>query len=195
MLAAFLVENRIATREQNIQATATVYVPTTPTDNAESTDPSESTEPTQTTAPVEQTAPDFIITDAAGKTYGILNFKGRPTILCFWNADSKDAVKELEIFQELYDLYKDQIHLLMIHRTTEEEDKETAQAFLRTTSYTFPVYFDTLQSAATAYQVTQVPTSYFMNGDGILKARSKGHLDPSALPKVMEAIDLSYTAQ
>ena len=38
--------------------------------------------------------------------------------------------------------------------------------FLEETGYTFPVYFDTHQSAAIAYGVTSIPATYFINEKG-----------------------------
>ena len=182
VLGALLFEQNLVNKEQSIQATATTYVPTTA--------PLVSTQPTKATEPEVITAPDFVITDSEGKTYGVKNFKGRPTVICFWTFGSKDALRELDVFQELHELYGNRIHLLMIHRTDETETKEAAEAFLLTQRYTFPVYFDTLGSAATAYKVTKSPTSYFMTATNILKARSVGRLDAGALPKALEAIGI-----
>ena len=187
LLAVLLVERNLTQKEQNIQATATVYVPTTaplPT--------TDDSQPTQPTEPEAVTAPEFVITDKDGRTYGILNFKGNPTILCFWTAK---AEKELDRMQEFYELYGDVANFVMLHMTSQEETKEEALAFLQEKDYTFPVYFDTLGSAVTAYKVTVSPTSYFMTSENVLTARAKGALDPAALPKVLESIGLSYTEE
>lgn len=184
LLAVLLFESNLTKKEQSIQATATVYVPTTAT--------TPSTEPTEPTEPKKVTAPEFIITDKDGRTYGILNFKGRPTILCFWTTK---AAEELDLMQEFYTLYGEAANFVMIHMTDQEETREDALAFLAQKDYGFPVYFDTLGSAVTAYKVTTSPTTYFMDADNVLTARAKGRLDPAAIPEALATIGLRYTEE
>ena len=173
LLAVLLVERNLTQKEQNIQATATVYVPTTaplPT--------TDDSQPTQPTEPEAVTAPEFVITDKDGRTYGILNFKGNPTILCFWTAK---AEKELDRMQEFYELYGDVANFVMLHMTSQEETKEEALAFLQEKDYTFPVYFDTQLSGAMAYGVVGIPATYFIDAEGYVVAGANSALDYATL--------------
>lgn len=182
LLGVMLFERHQARKEQNLHATATVYIPTTTT-----VPPT-----TEATEPPVVTAPEFIIADRDNRTYGILNFKGKPTILCFWK---KEAEEELNLMQEFFDLYGEQANFVMIHLTDEAETKEDALAFVAQKGYTFPVYFDPMNTAADAYEVTLVPTTYFMNAKNVLKAHAQGALDKSALPTVLAEIGLTITAE
>jgi hypothetical protein len=47
--------------------------------------------------------------------------------------------------------------------------------------YTFPVYYDTLYSAAMAYGVNAVPVTYFIDASGQLVAYGQGALDAATL--------------
>jgi hypothetical protein len=108
-------------------------------------------------------------------------------ILCFWGLNDADTVSELDLFHEFYKLYGQEAHFVMVHRST-AESKENAMAFLARKQYPFPVYFDTLGSAARAYKVDNLLTTYFLNAEGRLIARATGKLEPANLPKVLDAI-------
>lgn len=211
LLTAFLIDASITARDNRIQATATVYTPAAPTEAPPTTAPitmpptspttapptvpggtTPTTAPTAPTEPEYQIGPDFVIVDAENKGYSIQNFRGKPMILCFWGLNDANTVSELDLFHEFYKLYGQEAHFVMVHRST-AESKENAMAFLARKQYPFPVYFDTLGSAARAYKVDNLLTTYFLNAEGRLIARATGKLEPANLPKVLDAIGLHTT--
>lgn len=63
------------------------------------------------------------------------------------------------------------------------ETLESAQAYLEETGITAPAYFDTSYSAAIAYGVTSLPTTYFIDAQGGAVARAMGAIDADTLQK------------
>lgn len=132
-------------------------------------------------------APDFQIVDAKGKTYGPQDFADKPVVLCFWASWSSASTKTLALYQSAYEQYGEQYHFVMVSRVDgQKETMETAQAYLETKNYTFPVYFDTDGKAADAYEVDGLPYTYYLNGEGDVVAYARGAVTEESLARGME---------
>ena len=127
------------------------------------------------------TAPDFTVYDASGKAHKLSDFKGKPVVVNFWASWCGPCKIELPSFQAQWEKYGDQVEFLMVNLVDNaSETLASAQDYLATTDYTFPVYFDTEQSAAYTYAVYSIPTTIFVDADGNLVNRVSGiiNLDP-----------------
>lgn len=179
LLIAFLVgvmifERAQAARERAYLATASSYTPTTTT-------------PPTTTAPAPALAPEFSVIDEENEIYTLSDFIGKPLVLCFWNADNQDSRQELVVLSDLQEQYPDTLTVAAIHVTG---DKAAALSYLQTEDLSIPVYFDESGEAAKAYSINEYPTTYFIDKDGVLKARSRGNIDASDIPTALERIGL-----
>ena len=67
------------------------------------------------------------------------------------------------------------------------ETVESASAYIAENGYTFLVYYDTDSSAAYAYSVYSLPTTYFIDADGYVVAHGRGALD---LDTIKTGIDM-----
>ena len=80
-------------------------------------------------------------------------------------------------FEDAYQEYGDTIAFLMVNLTDGyQETVESASAFMDGTAYTFPVYYDTALEAASAYGVSAVPVTYFIDANGGIIAMGQGSL-------------------
>ena len=61
------------------------------------------------------------------------------------------------------------------------ETVETAKKYIADQGYTFPIYFDTEQEAAYTYGVSAIPTTYFINAQGIPVAYAAGAITAAHL--------------
>ncbi len=125
---------------------------------------------------------DFTVYDETGKEYKLSDFKGKPIVLNFWASWCPPCISEMPHFNETYLKYKDKIHFLMINSTDgSRETLETAQAYLKDKNYSFTVLYDTKQYASYTYQVSSLPTTYFIDKDGYLVVHAKGAIDQETL--------------
>lgn len=181
-LAGVMVFERMqAAREQALLATASAYIP-----SATTTVPT--ADPTTATAP--NTAPALSVTDKDGKVYTLDDFVGKPTVFCFWSAASTPSKQELAILEELCRDYPDTLNVAAIHVSSTTAGKTAALAFLEEQGYLFPAYFDITGDAAKAYTISQYPTTYFLDQNGVLKARSRGSINAGDIPVALERIGL-----
>ena len=136
----------------------------------------------ETTEPQTYPAPDFTLHDIDDKEYKLSDFRGKPVILNFWASWCGPCQMEMPDFQEMYGLYGEEIHFLMVNMTDGvRETVEKASGFIAEKGFTFPVYYDVYQEAAETYGVMSLPTTYFIDAEGNLVAQGRGMLNQEAL--------------
>lgn len=133
-------------------------------------------------------APDFTVYDKDGNEVKLSQYKGKPIVLNFWASWCPPCKSEMPDFQEKYEELGDKVQFLMINSTGGRETVDTAFAFIDEKEYTFPVMFDTKMSAATAYGVYSLPTTYFIDSNGNVVAGASGALSAENLQKGIELI-------
>lgn len=112
-------------------------------------------------------APDFTVLDKDGNTVKLSDFRGKPVVLNFWATWCPPCKQELPDFNQAAETYKDEIVFLMVNLTDGQRDTvDSVKVFVADNGYTFPVYFDTAYSAASAYRIESIPTTYFINAKG-----------------------------
>ena len=127
-------------------------------------------------------APNFTVYDEFGKQVNLSDFKGKPVVLNFWASWYGPCKSEMPAFEAAYKELGDEIHFLMINLTDgRRETVGTAQEFLDTTDYTFPVYYDLDLSAAMQYTSNSIPITYFINSDGEMVAYASGAISADML--------------
>ena len=149
-------------------------------DQQESADEKE--EPTQ--------VPDFTVYDIDGNKAKLSDFFGKPIILNFWASWCGPCQSEMPDFDKAYQELGDEIAFLMVNMTDgSRETVETASGFIQNQGYSFPVFYDTDQDAATTYGAYSLPTTYFIDEEGYGIARATGAIDEETLQK---GIDMIY---
>ncbi|MBR3955433.1 MAG: redoxin domain-containing protein [Clostridia bacterium] len=134
-------------------------------------------------------APDFTVYDADGTAHKLSDYKGKPVVVNFWASWCGPCKIELPAFQDKWEEYGDQVEFLMVNLVDNASETLTsAQNFLATTDYTFPVYFDTEQSAAYTYSIYSIPTTIFVDADGNLVNTAKGMLSHEMLDQYIQAL-------
>jgi len=139
----------------------------------------ESADPTEQTQPEgRKDAPNIRFTDAEGNTHTLEEFRGKPVVINFWASWSGPSYRELAMFQEAYNDYKEQVYFLMINVTSDDQEtREQADRMISEGGYTFPVYYDEDASAANDFEVVTVPTTFFVDSNGKAIAYAAGELN------------------
>lgn len=137
----------------------------------------------------ESFAPDFTVYDLEGNAVKLSDFRGKPVVVNFWSSRCGPCKSEMPDFEKANDDLGEEICFLMVNMTDGYWDTvESASAFIEENGYTFPVFYDTDSSAAAAYGVNSLPTTYFIDAEGHGVAYGRGAMSLETLMRGIEMI-------
>ena len=124
-------------------------------------------------------APAITVVDLSGNKVTLASLRGKVVALNFWYAACEPCKIEMPALQRSYDKYKGQGFVVLGVDVT--DDAATASAFVRAVGITYPVVRDQSFQTVTAYNVTDTPSTFFIDRGGVIRAKAVGALDLSTL--------------
>jgi len=129
------------------------------------------------TAPVEGTqignlAPDFQLQNLDGQTVFLGDLRNKPVLINFWATWCPPCRGEMSYIQEIYEEWSDKGLVLLAINIGESSSK--AEEFLQSNNLSFTVLLDTKQAIAQRYHITGIPTTFFIDKDGIIQGKVIG---------------------
>jgi peroxiredoxin len=119
-----------------------------------------------------QYAPDFTLQSIDGPTVNLSDFRGRPVMLIFWQINCSACQFQMPFTQALYNkTSNDSLAVLTINVGDRAID---VKDYMASRGITYPVLLDTQRKVAQTYGIVGVPTTFFIDGQGILKAYQIG---------------------
>ncbi len=113
-------------------------------------------------------APDFTLNTLTGETYTLSELKGKAVLVNLWATWCPPCRAEMPAIQKIYDEYKDQgLVVLAIDMTTQDNPLNIAP-FAEEFGLNFPILLDETGDISLAYQLRSLPSSFFINRDGII---------------------------
>jgi len=135
-----------------------------------SASPAESMTGGQVPAPqVGFLAPGFNLPALGGGTISTDGLLGQPLVINFWASWCPPCRSEMPALQRVYDEYQDQGLVLLGINATNQDSISAATEFAEEYGLTFPNVFDTGGRATNDYQVRSLPTTFFVDREGIIQ--------------------------
>ena len=118
-------------------------------------------------------APDFTLRSNSGKNLKLSEFRGQVVLLNFWASWCGPCRQEMPALEKLQKRYgKLGFTVLGVNV---EEDSTQAKRMLREIRVSFPILYDTQNTASKLYQVSAMPTTVIIDRDGNMRYLHKGY--------------------
>lgn len=136
---------------------------------------------------IGQEAPEFELATLSGDVIRLSQYQGQPRLIYFGTSWCPGCRQEASLLQSLHENYPE-LRVLLVNRN---EGPGPVQAFADEFGLTFPIALDRNGKAAKSYRVYGIPSVFFVDGDGIIQARSVGTPLETQLEKALPAVGVT----
>lgn len=123
-------------------------------------------------ARVGEPGPDFELEDLRGQTISLRNLRGSPVMLNFWATWCPACRAEMPYLQQTYEEWSDKGLVLLAINIG--ESRATIEQFMLSNNLSLPVLLDIREVVARKYNITAIPTTLFIDKDGIIQEKIIG---------------------
>ena len=123
-------------------------------------------------AQVGNLAPDFELDDLDGNPVRLSDLRGKPVMLNFWATWCGPCRSEMADIQRVYEEWAAE-DLVLLTVNMGGTSSRVAE-FLEAQELSLPVLLDTKQDVAGSYNIRYVPTTFFIDEDGVIQAVKVG---------------------
>lgn len=114
-------------------------------------------------------APNFTLPDFNNIEISLADLKGFPIIINFWATWCPPCRSEMPALQSVYQKYKDHGLIVLAVNTTYQDSIDKVSTFVSDNNLTFPILLDGTSQSSTDYQIRSLPTTFFIDKDGIIQ--------------------------
>ncbi len=129
---------------------------------------SDSTEPDAVPAP-GRPAPDFQLQSLDGETVSLDSLRGQPVMVNFWASGCGPCRMEMPFIQEVFEDPDWVEQGLVILAVNLGESPSEARKFMESNNLSFTVLLDAKKEVMRMYNISGIPTTYFIDKDGIIR--------------------------
>lgn len=143
----------------------------------------------KTGSEIGQQAPDFSLVRAdTGETVALSDLRGKTVVVNFWATWCAPCRAEMP---DLEAAYRERLEAgdLVILGVNQEESAERVNQFVADLGLTFPIVLDRDAAVRKRYSVLGLPATFFIDRDGIIRARAYGPVFGNLLPDGIAAAD------
>jgi len=160
--------------------------------SVEDTDQNDTTQNNASTKTIEinpnvTEAIDFTLKDLDGKELKLSDLKGKKVFLNFWATWCPPCKAEMPEIEKLYQETKDTD--LVIVAVEIGEPLDTVKSFIDSNKYSFKVLLDSDQSVASNYNITSIPTSFFIDEEGNIVSKRVGAMNIDEMKEYIKTLD------
>ncbi|MDR3435638.1 TlpA disulfide reductase family protein [Telmatospirillum sp.] len=140
----------------------------------------------QTVATTSAEAPELAAIDLGDRAVKLADYRDKVVLVTFWLNGCGPCLAEFPGVEAIYRRHKDQG--LAVLAVNLGQDKTMIEATLRKVPVTFPFLADPLGITAKRYGVEGAPTTFLIDGKGIVRERLDGPLPLDDLERKIQAL-------
>lgn len=114
------------------------------------------------------------------------DWTGKPVVIRFWADWCKSCEGEMKFLEAAYQRHRDKD--LQIIAINAGQDKAAVGAFVKGIGITYPALLDEDSAIARKYGVVGLPTTYFVDAGGIVRAKVVGEADEATFDRHVLAL-------
>ena len=123
-------------------------------------------------ARVGSQAPDFQLNNLDGHSISLSDLRGKPVFINFWATWCSPCRSEMPYIQEIYEEWSGKG--LVVLAINIGESPSQVEEFMESQNLSFPVLLDTGKNIAQKYNIQGIPTSFFVDKDGVVQEKIIG---------------------
>jgi peroxiredoxin len=151
-----------------------------------SREPAGATTFTLTEAPLAgHLAPDFTLTSLDGETITLSRYAGKPVVLNYWATWCPPCRIEMPHFQRASEEYNGRVIFLGINQA---ESEQLIRDFRAEYGLTYPLLLDPDLTAHNLYSVLNLPTTVFIDAQGVVREVIVGTVNAAVLQDRIERL-------
>jgi peroxiredoxin len=132
---------------------------------------------------------DFQLPDLAGDLHTLAQHQGQVVVLNFWTSWCPPCREEMPALQRAYDRYGEQGLVVLGVNWTQVDERRDVEAFVSEIGLTFPILLDEQgQVAEGLYNILGLPTTIFIDRQGIVREVNIGALDLAQLESKVKSM-------
>jgi len=136
-----------------------------------------------TPAPQPALAPDFTLQTLEGRKVKLSDYRGQVVLLNTWATWCPPCRAEMPILEAYYREHKEDGFVVLA--VNSQESAGAVATFIQAESFTFPVLLDLEGVVMDEYRVQGLPTSFFIDREGVLREVWSGQLPPARLKELV----------
>ncbi|MBS1129830.1 MAG: cytochrome biosis protein [Proteobacteria bacterium] len=110
---------------------------------------------------------------------------GKPLVIRFWADWCKYCEGEMKAIEMVYQANRGKLQVLAINAG---QDKATINAFIKKIGVTYPALLDENSAIARSYGVVGLPTTFFIDGKGIVRGKIVGEADETTFARHVQEL-------
>jgi peroxiredoxin len=114
-------------------------------------------------------APDFELQTTDGATVKLSDLRGQAVLVNLWATWCPPCRAEMPAMEKVYNEYKDQGFVVLAVNMTYQDTFADIAPFIDEYGLTFPILLDENASVGPAYQLRSLPSSFFIDREGIIR--------------------------
>ncbi len=115
-------------------------------------------------------APDFTLDLLDGGQLRLSDLRGQSVVINFWASWCPPCRAEMPAIEKVYQAYKDRGLVVLAVNTTFQDNEAAAAAFVREFGLTFLIPLDRDGSVSQRYQLRGLPSTFFVDRNGIIRS-------------------------
>jgi peroxiredoxin len=134
-----------------------------------------------------QPAIDFSLPSLEGKEFRLQDYAGKPVIINFWATWCTPCREEMPLIENYYRQHSSNVAVLAIN---DGDSLASVRSFVDEMGLSFPILLDQDSQVSRLYKVLALPTTLFIDQNGILRYQHTGSLTEEQLLNYLEELNL-----